>query len=644
MARRMNSSHNQSPKHWQAVWIRLLDHEPRFRPLWLRWGVAVALTLLAMWLRIQMGAPKSGLPLATIPIATVLATLYGGVSAGIITTVLGLLMANSVLTTPAGQIAARDPVESFWLMITFVLTQLAIIGSIWIMRQRNRRMHELQRELATSQKKFLDTFEHAAAGITHVGLGGELLSVNQTFCQLVGYSENELRQLTFQDITHPDDVDGDVGLLKEALAGLRTQYSLDKRYVHRDGHAVWAQLTVALMRDSAGKPDYFISVVQDISAVKATQEALRTSDKLMKQAQAVAGFITWEADIAHQTFRALSNEQRWLKLPPTPFGDAEISARVHPEDQVRMVQEWVQAIKSTGNFLGYYRGHPDGDVAWFLIQANFERDEKGHAMRAYGVTQDISTRKLAELEIQHLNASLERRIQERTEELKSAYGELESYSYAVAHDLRSPLRIINGFAQALEEDNQHLDSASKQHIERIKSASRHMGLLIDGLLKLSQYTRGNVQRQPIDISAIASRLLTELSREQPERVVDWSVEPGMHAQADPALIEAMLQNLLHNAWKYTAKTAGATIRVFQETDDNGAPCYCVTDNGAGFDMALSSKLFQPFQRLHMPHEFAGLGVGLATARRIVQKHGGELRAQGTPGQGARFCFNLPNGS
>jgi PAS domain S-box-containing protein len=627
-----------------SLWRRLLEHDPDRYPRWIRWSFAVVITIAALWLRMWMGSPESGARFATLTLAGVLAALLGGFSAGLISTVVGLLVANFFLVAPYGKAAVSDIGEALWLSGTFFVTMLVVLGAVWMMQVRSRRLLVLTSQLAESQDKFQNIFEHAASGITIVGLQGQLLDTNQRFCDLVGYTHEELIQMSFQKITLPQDLSLDLGLLKEALNGQRSQYTLEKRYIRKDGHIVWAQLTVALMRDAQGAPDYFISVVQDISQIKATEEALRTSDKLMKQAQAVAGFITWEADITRQTFRALSNEQRWLKLPPTHFGDAEISARVHPEDQVRMVQEWVQAIKSTGNFLGYYRGHPDGDIAWFLIQANFERDEKGHAMRAYGVTQDISTRKLAELEIQHLNASLERRIQERTEELKSAYGELESYSYAVAHDLRSPLRIINGFAQALEEDNQHLDSASKQHIERIKSASRHMGLLIDGLLKLSQYTRGNVQRQPIDISAIASRLLTELSREQPERVVDWSVEPGMHAQADPALIEAMLQNLLHNAWKYTAKTTGATIRVFQETDDNGAPCYCVTDNGAGFDMALSSKLFQPFQRLHMPHEFAGLGVGLATARRIVQKHGGELRAQGTPGQGARFCYNLPNGS
>jgi signal transduction histidine kinase len=168
-----------------------------------------------------------------------------------------------------------------------------------------------------------------------------------------------------------------------------------------------------------------------------------------------------------------------------------------------------------------------------------------------------------------------------------------------------------------------------------------MGQLIDGLLQLSQYARGRVNRHPVNISVIATRLLEEMADDEPDRSVDWQVEPGLIVQADPPLIEALLQNLLGNAWKYTNKTAEARIRVYSESDDQGRTRYCISDNGAGFDMARADKLFQPFQRLHMPNEFAGLGVGLATARRIVLRHGGELSAQGAPGQGAQFCFTLP---
>jgi light-regulated signal transduction histidine kinase (bacteriophytochrome) len=167
-----------------------------------------------------------------------------------------------------------------------------------------------------------------------------------------------------------------------------------------------------------------------------------------------------------------------------------------------------------------------------------------------------------------------------------------------------------------------------------------MGLLIDGLLQLSQIGRGEVQRQPVNLGAIATRLLEELAAESPQRSVTWSIEPDLHAWADPSLVDALLQNLLHNAWKYTASTPQAHIRVFTRELD-GQTHFCVSDNGAGFDMARAEKLFQPFQRLHQPHEFEGLGIGLATVQRIVQRHGGLLHAEAAPGHGATFCFTLP---
>jgi light-regulated signal transduction histidine kinase (bacteriophytochrome) len=260
-------------------------------------------------------------------------------------------------------------------------------------------------------------------------------------------------------------------------------------------------------------------------------------------------------------------------------------------------------------------------------------------VRALGVTRDVTERKRSEVEIQRLNTSLEHRIQERTQALKAAYDELESYSYAVAHDLRSPLRIINGFAQALQEDHPALDADSVAHLQRIMAASKKMGELIDGLLTLSQFARGELQRKPVNLSAIATRLLEEFAGTEPQRQVGWQVEPGLHAMADPALVEALMQNLLHNAWKYTARTPDAHIRVYVQ-ESGGLTRFCVSDNGAGFDMARAAKLFQPFQRLHMPHEFGGLGIGLATSLRIVQRHSGDLQASAAPGQGATFCFSL----
>lgn len=239
------------------------------------------------------------------------------------------------------------------------------------------------------------------------------------------------------------------------------------------------------------------------------------------------------------------------------------------------------------------------------------------------------------------NAGLEARVQERTAELRAANAELESFAYAVSHDLRAPLRAMSGFSQALEEDyGPLLDDEAKDYLRRIVAASHNMGELIDGLLALSRQTRGELQREAIDLSALCSRLLDELQRTSPQRAVRCEIEPKLTLYGDARMIEAAFRNLLGNAWKYTEKQPAPEIRVFASTKD-GARAVAIRDNGAGFEMKFAAKLFQPFQRLHRKDEFAGLGIGLATVQRIIHRHGGQVSAEAAPGQGATFWISLP---
>ncbi|WP_066262053.1 sensor histidine kinase [Hydrogenophaga flava] len=611
-------------------------------PAWLRYGIAIVLTLLAVWARMALAPADSGGRFITPALAVALSALYGGLGPGLLSVLLGMLLVNFFMVPPYGSFAFENLEEAFWLNTWHLLTQLVVVGAISLMQSRNRQLRAADRQIRLAQQHFLDTFEHAASGITHVDTTGRLLRANQTFCRMVGYSKDELVHLSFQDITIPEDIGPDLRMLDELLAGARSSYTLEKRYRHKDGHIVWVQLTVALVRKPTGEPDYLISVVQDLSAQKAAEEALRTSQKLMNQAQKLAYIAAWQADLKIGRITGLTKSESFLSIPSNEYAITDMLKLIHPDDRPRVMALWPQAVKGEAAYEIEYRVILDGREFWHSVKAEFERDAHGRALRALGVTQDITERKRIELEFQQLNATLEQRIRDRTRALRDAYDELESYSYAVAHDLRSPLRIINGFAQALREDNPTLDTASEEHLGRIMGASKKMGELIDGLLKLSQYARGEVQRQNVNLSAVATRIFEELSVAEPQRAVEWEIEPDLLVQADPALIEALMQNLLNNAWKYTAAVPKARIRVFSRVVD-GVREYCVADNGAGFDMARASKLFQPFQRLHQPHEFAGLGIGLATARRIVQRHGGVLRADSRPGQGATFSFTLPQG-
>ncbi|HWW82454.1 MAG TPA: ATP-binding protein [Vicinamibacterales bacterium] len=242
-------------------------------------------------------------------------------------------------------------------------------------------------------------------------------------------------------------------------------------------------------------------------------------------------------------------------------------------------------------------------------------------------------------------ANLERsdRERERAEAaLRLSNRELEAFSYSVAHDLRAPLRGINGLSKVLLEDlGDRLDDEAKDHLARIAAAAQRMGTLIDALLALSRVTRTELHRESVDLSRLAEAVVHQLRLNEPVRAVDFVNEPGVMADADPPLLRAVLENLLGNAWKFTAKRDRAQIAFGSELM-GGSRVYYVRDNGAGFDMAYADKLFAPFQRLHTTAEFVGTGVGLATVQRIVDRHGGRIWADGVVGEGATFRFTLPS--
>ncbi len=252
------------------------------------------------------------------------------------------------------------------------------------------------------------------------------------------------------------------------------------------------------------------------------------------------------------------------------------------------------------------------------------------------LNREIREHRLAEEKIRAVNAQLEQRIAERTAELTRAYGELESYSYSIAHDLRTPLRAIISFSQIVQEEASGLDAESRSHLERVINAGMRMETLIADILELSRISRLELEKEECDLSALARSILDRLAEAEPQRRVETFVAPGLVARGDPRLLEQLLDNLLRNAWKYTAPRTPAHIRF--ERDASGA--FVVRDDGVGFDMAYADKLFKPFQRLHGP-EFEGTGVGLATVQRIIQRHHGTLRAEAREGEGAAFFFTLP---
>jgi light-regulated signal transduction histidine kinase (bacteriophytochrome) len=255
--------------------------------------------------------------------------------------------------------------------------------------------------------------------------------------------------------------------------------------------------------------------------------------------------------------------------------------------------------------------------------------------------EDATDKTLALDALQTLNRELDDRVSERTTQWEAANRELEAFAYSVSHDLRAPLRALDGFSdELLRGYSDRLDDRGQHYLRRLRSGTQRMGQLIDDMLQLSRLNRVAMKREPVDLTALAEGVAAELRGREPDRTVAFVIEPGLFADGDAGLLAVALENLLGNAWKFTSKKPSATITVGREWHQ-GAPTFFVRDDGAGFDMAHISKLFGAFQRLHTQREFEGNGVGLATVQRVVHRHGGEVWAEGVPGQGATIHFTLP---
>jgi PAS domain S-box-containing protein len=300
---------------------------------------------------------------------------------------------------------------------------------------------------------------------------------------------------------------------------------------------------------------------------------------------------------------------------------------VHPDDAASTTSEAARLANGgvTVNFENRYRCK-DGTYRWLNWKAAANHDRG----LIYATARDVTDEK-----------HVAREMHQYAAELTAANRELETFSYSVSHDLRAPLRAIDGFSQALLEDcGDALGAEGQEHLRRIRSAAQHMGRLIDDMLKLARVTRADLNFETIDLSAMARTTLARLTKAHQDRSVNWQVHPGLRTIGDARLLQIVMTNLLENAWKFTGKRSQAHIEFGMRDDPGEGREYFVRDNGAGFDATYASKLFGAFQRLHQAGDFPGTGIGLATVQRIVMRHGGRVRAEGAPGEGATFSFTL----
>lgn len=502
---------------------------------------------------------------------------------------------------------------------------------------------------------------------------GRYLGCNRAFSEIMGVTSEEIQGKTVFELWPSEHArtyhEKDLALINNPVRQIYEYKVRDKNGVERP--VIYVK---DVFRDENDEAAGIVGAFMDIAPLKQAEVEIRQLyDKLeqknrelenenqerMKAQQAAQSYLerlqiaTRAARIGIWDWNIVDNVLIWddticdLYGVPHGFfkGGAEAwSEYIHPDDRSRVLVALQAGLRGECEYTAEFRiVWPDGSIHNIKSNSQAFFDESGKPLRMVGTNIDISAHKHAEDEIRQLNTELEQRVHDRTAKLEAANEELESFSYSVSHDLRAPLRAVDGFSQALMEDYaSRLDETGKDYLNRIRASAGRMGQLIDDMLKLSHISRVTLRRQPVDLRELALSIVDELRASEPQRCVEVQVAESMTADADPNLMRIALENLLGNAWKFTAKTPKACIEFGQlpPPGPQAPSTFFVRDNGAGFDMAYAGKLFGVFQRLHRQDEFPGTGIGLVTVARIIHLHRGEIRAEGVVGQGATFLFTL----
>jgi PAS domain S-box-containing protein len=469
---------------------------------------------------------------------------------------------------------------------------------------------------------------------------GTIVWVNQAFSTLTGYSAKEAIGENSRNLVNSGVQDQAYykNVWDTILAGKLWQGEITNR--RKDGSLYSEDQTITPVRDDRGEITHFISIRRDITERKqAAAELLRFKNVLDNTLDMIFMFEPESLRFVYVNQGAvLSTGYSREELLWMTFYQIE---PLLPEPKFRqLIAPLLSGEQSSLRFDTVHRRKDDTyfSVAVFL-QLVTQSDGSGLFV---AIVRDITERKQAQEEILRLNASLEERVQQRTAQLQAANQELEAFSYSVSHDLRTPLNTINGFSNLLGKEigADAASERSKHYLARIRAGAVQMGELIDALLSLAQVSRTSLHWDRVDLSALAQTVLNGYREREPGRVVQFDIQPELVVEGDPRLLRDVLENLLGNAWKFSAKQARSEITFGHEKGSADETVYFVRDNGAGFDMAYSEKLFGAFQRLHTAVEFDGTGIGLATVHRIVMRHGGKVWAESAPGRGATFYFTL----
>lgn len=527
-----------------------------------------------------------------------------------------------------------------------IIISLLFTGIVWSLANTRARAlalaNNMTSALRASEEHFRSVAQTAYDAIVSADGAGNIISWNRGAEALFGYPEAEalgkpITMLMPERYTeaHQRGFERFRATGESRLAGKVVELHARRK----DGTEFPIALSLSHWKTDAGS--FHTSIIRDITAAKQAEDTLRKSEERFRLlVDGVKDYAIYMLDpqghvsswnTGAERINGYTSDQI-IGQHFSVFFPAEERGRGKPEQEL-------EVARREGKYEGQgWRLRRDGSRFWADVVVAAIYDVSGE-LRGYAkITRDITERRKAEESIAALNEELSA----RNSSLELANREIESFSYSVSHDLRTPLRGIDGFSQVLLEEYGHrLDTEGKKLLQRVRAASQRMAQLIDDMLQLSRITRAEMSHGPVDLSAIAHEIVTELARTEPRRQVRIYIADNLKTQGDPRLLRVALSNLIGNAWKFTAKKDNAEIHVGVNLGVNEQPAFFIRDNGAGFDMTYSDKLFKAFQRLHKDTEFSGTGIGLATVQRIIERHGGRIWAESESGKGATFYFELP---
>jgi PAS domain S-box-containing protein len=525
-----------------------------------------------------------------------------------------------------------------WILSAFLFVMLAAGGAV---SEAEIRKQERAGEALIGSENQFRTLANAIPQLCWIAnAGGGIFWYNQRWYEFTGATPEAMDGWGWQSVHDPEVLPAVLEAWKNSIAaGEPFEMIFPLRAADATFHPFLTR--VMPVRDQTGKVVRWFGTNTDITAQRMTEDALRENQETLRLAQQVARIGTFEWNLQTGVNQRTPELEAMFGLPPGGLSAEEAWLDlVVSEDRDRAARFMQDAIE-TGSFEGELRTiWPDGTMHWLFGRGIVFKDAAQKPLRIIGAIVDVTERKQAELEVLRINAELEHRVQQRTIQLQAANKELEAFAYSVSHDLRAPLRGIDGWSLALLEDYAaQLDDGGRRYLERVRSETQRMGHLIDDMLLLSRVTRDEMKLDLVDLTSLANRITAKLRDAEPERSMEFVIQPELLAVGDGRLLEIALTNLFSNAVKFTGTRKQALVE-FGKIEQDGETAFYVRDNGAGFDMAYAGTLFGAFQRLHKVSEFPGTGIGLATVQRVIHKHGGRVWAEAHVNRGATFSFTL----